>query len=71
MTAKVSGECMKNGLYIVPWYDNLVLAPPLIITKEEIDKSMHILDKALTIADEEVESTGIAASKSAEFSARD
>ena len=71
MTAKVSGECMKNGLYIVPWYDNLVLAPPLIITKEEIDKSMHILDKALTIADEEVESTGIAVSRSAEFSARD
>ena len=68
MTGKVSAECFKNGLYILPWYDNLVIAPPLIITKEEIDKAMYILDKALTIADNEVVSTGVAASKSSEFS---
>jgi len=67
MTGSVSAECFKNGLYVMPWYDNLMIAPPLIITKEEIDKAMHILDKALTIADNEVESTGIAASRSAEF----
>ncbi len=67
MTAKVAGECFKNGLYIMPWYDNLILAPPLIITKEEIDKALDILDKALTIADEEVESTGVEASRSSEY----
>jgi len=67
MTGKVSAECFKNGLSVMAWYDNLVIAPPLIITKEEIDKAMHILDKALTIADNEVVSTGIPASRSSEF----
>ncbi|MBU2454899.1 MAG: aminotransferase class III-fold pyridoxal phosphate-dependent enzyme, partial [Proteobacteria bacterium] len=68
MTGKVSAECFKNGLYVLAWYDNLVIAPPLIITKQEIDKAIHILDNALTIADNEVVSTGIAASRSSEFS---
>lgn len=68
MTGKVSAECFKNGLYVMPWYDNLIIAPPLIITRDEIDTALHILDNALRLADEEVESTGIAVSKSSEFS---
>jgi taurine--2-oxoglutarate transaminase len=68
MTGKVAAECFKNGLYLLAWYDNLVIAPPLTITREEIDKAIHILDKALTIADEQTVSTGIAASRSSEFS---
>jgi taurine--2-oxoglutarate transaminase len=67
MTAKVAGECMKNGLWIMSWYDALMIAPPLIIDQEQIAEGMHILDKALALADEEVESTGIEVSKSSEF----
>lgn len=67
MTGKVSGECLKNGLYILAWYDNLVIAPPLTITKDEIDKAVHILDNALTIADQEVVSTGVEVSRSSEY----
>lgn len=67
MTGKVSGECLKNGLYILAWYDNLVIAPPLTITKDEIDKAVHILDQALTVADQEVVSTGVEVSRSSEY----
>lgn len=67
MTGKVSGECLKNGLYILAWYDNLVIAPPLTITKDEIDKAVYILDQALTVADQEVVSTGVEVSRSSEY----
>lgn len=53
MTGKVAGEAMKNGLYIAPWYDTLVVAPPLIITEEQVDEALGILDKALLVADAE------------------
>ena len=68
MTGKIMGECLANGLYILAWYDKLVIAPPLIITKGEIDTALDILDKALVIADQEVESTGMEVSHTSEFS---
>lgn len=67
MTAKVSGEAMKNGLYVVAWYDTLTIAPPLIITEEEVDEALNILDKALEIADSEAEVTNTSVSMSAEY----
>ena len=67
MTAKIAGAAMQNGLYMLPWYDNLVLAPPLIITAEQVDEAVEILDKALAAGDAEAVSTGVAASRSAEF----
>jgi len=68
MTAKISGEAMANGLFINAWIDTMVIAPPLIITKEQVDEAFDILDKALVIGDNEVESTDIPASRSSEFS---
>jgi len=67
MTGKVALDAMKNGLYIAPWYDNLVVAPPLIITEQEIDQAIDILDKSLAISDQEVESTGVACSRSSDY----
>jgi len=67
MTAKIAGECLKDGLWIMSWYDALMIAPPLIINEDQIDEGIHILDKALSIGDNEVESTGLAVSKSSEF----
>jgi taurine--2-oxoglutarate transaminase len=67
MTAKVSADAMKNGLYVSAWYDTLVIAPPLIITEEQIDEALSMLDKSLEIADKEAESTGVPASRSSEF----
>jgi taurine--2-oxoglutarate transaminase len=67
MTGKIAADAMSNGLYIAPWYDNLVIAPPLIITQEEIDTAIAILDKALAIGDEEAAETDAPVSKSSEF----
>jgi taurine--2-oxoglutarate transaminase len=51
---KVAGEMMKNGVFIQAWVSHFVIAPPLIITKEEIDFGVKALDTALAIADGEV-----------------
>ncbi len=67
MTGKISGDAMKNGLYIFPWYDTLAITPPLIITEEEIDEAIHILDKSLEIADKEAIETDTPASRSCEY----
>jgi taurine--2-oxoglutarate transaminase len=45
---------MKNGVFIQAWVSHFVIAPPLIITKEEIDNGVRALDNALKIADEMV-----------------
>ncbi|MGB9700522.1 MAG: aminotransferase class III-fold pyridoxal phosphate-dependent enzyme [Thermodesulfobacteriota bacterium] len=53
---KVLAEAMKEGVYCLPGSASvLMLAPPLTITKEEIDFAMGVFDKALKIADEETE----------------
>jgi len=49
---KVAAEMMKNGVYIQAWVSHFVIAPPLIVTKEEIDLGVKAFDAALTIADE-------------------
>ena len=50
---RVAGECMKNGVYLMSWLNYLVIAPPLIITKEEIDRGVNAIDSALVLADKE------------------
>jgi taurine--2-oxoglutarate transaminase len=45
---------MKNGTYLMSWLNCLIIAPPLIVTPEEIDKGVDTIDKALAIADKEV-----------------
>ncbi len=52
---KVAAEMMKNGVFVQAWISHLVIAPPLIITGEEIDAAVAILDQALEIADAETE----------------
>ena len=68
MTGQIAANAMQNGLYMAAWYDTLVIAPPLIITEEEIDQAVEILDKSLEIGDKETVSTGVSASRSSEFS---
>ncbi|MBF8297261.1 MAG: Adenosylmethionine-8-amino-7-oxononanoate aminotransferase [Bacteroidetes bacterium] len=52
---RVAAEMMKNGVFVQAWLSHFVIAPPLIITQEEIDLGVKALDDALTIADHEVE----------------
>ncbi len=52
---KVTTEMMKNGVFLQAWVSHFVIAPPLIISKEDIDAGVAALDAALVIADAEVE----------------
>jgi taurine--2-oxoglutarate transaminase len=54
MVDRVANECMNNGAYVSSWINYLIIAPPLIIKKEEIDEGVNALDRSLTIADKEV-----------------
>ena len=67
MTARISGDAMQNGLYLSSWYDTMVITPPLIITEQEIDEAIHILDKSLEIADKEAVETDVAAARSCDY----
>ena len=67
MTVKIAGEAMKNGVYLMGWYDNLILAPPLIITEAQVDEALAVLDKALEVADAQTESSDAPVSHSSEF----
>jgi len=50
----VTTELMKQGVAAVGWISHLVLAPPLIITEEEMDEAVRALDAALLVADAQV-----------------
>jgi adenosylmethionine-8-amino-7-oxononanoate aminotransferase len=67
MAAKIAGVAMANGLWMVSWYDSLMIAPPLIITEQQIDEALEILEKSLDIGDREAEKTGVPVSRSSEF----
>jgi taurine--2-oxoglutarate transaminase len=45
---------MGNGVYVQAWLSHFVVAPPIIINKDEIDSAVAVFDEALTIADKEL-----------------
>ena len=47
-------EMMRHGVYCIGWVSHLVIAPPLIVTREEIDRGVAVLDTALRVADAQV-----------------
>src|SRR5258705_2127791 len=52
---KVSARMMGNGVFLQSWMSHFVFAPPLIVTKEDIDHGVAVFDEALSFADAEVE----------------
>ena len=52
---KVAARAMANGVYVQAWMSHFVIAPPIIISKEEIDRGVSVLDEALSLADAEVD----------------
>jgi len=49
---RIAAEMMKLGVAVQAWISHLVVAPPLIIQKHEIDTGVAALDQALSIADQ-------------------
>ncbi len=54
MVNKVAKYAMEHGVYINTWILHFIIAPPLIIEKDDLDKGFDIIDGALKIADNEV-----------------
>ena len=55
MVEKIAADMMKKGVFIQAWVSHFVIAPPLIVTKEEVDQGVKALDESLALADAEVE----------------
>lgn len=47
MVDKIAAEMMKNGVSMQGWVSHFVIAPPLIITKKEIDHAIKVFDDVL------------------------
>lgn len=51
---KMASEAMKKGVYIYANINTIVITPPLIITEEQIDEGVNVLDEVLKISDAEM-----------------
>src|SRR5271166_4213635 len=51
---QVAADMLKRGVSLQAWISHFVVAPPLIVEKEEIDFGVEVLDQALAIADKAI-----------------
>ena len=49
---KVAAKIKELGMYTFVRWNYIFIAPPLIITKEQVDEGLEIISEAITIADE-------------------
>jgi taurine--2-oxoglutarate transaminase len=49
---RIVKACLERGLYPFVHWNVLAIAPPLNITRDELDEGLAIVDEALAIADE-------------------
>jgi len=49
---RLARTAMDAGLYLFVHWNVIMVAPPLTVTREELDEGLGILDEALAIADE-------------------
>ncbi len=52
---KICGEMMKKGVYLANVINTFIVAPPLIVTEDEINDAMDVFDESLQIADKETQ----------------
>jgi taurine--2-oxoglutarate transaminase len=48
---QIAAKMMADGVAQQAWVSHFVIAPPLIVTKEELDFGIDALDRHLAIAD--------------------
>ena len=49
---KIGADLMKNGVFVQSWLSHFIVAPPLIVSREEIDEGIRAFDGSLKIADD-------------------
>ena len=54
VTNKIAAKIKELGMYTFVKWNYIFIAPPLCVTKEQIDEGLAIISEALKIADEEV-----------------
>ncbi len=55
MTDRIAKDMLNKGFMMMNWISHFVLAPPLVIEEEDIDRFVDAFDESLKIADSEVE----------------
>jgi taurine--2-oxoglutarate transaminase len=53
LLGKMASEAMNRGVYVMTMLNTMIVAPPLIVTEEEIEEGVRVLDEVLKIADAE------------------
>jgi taurine--2-oxoglutarate transaminase len=51
---KVAAKIKELGMYTFVRWSYIFIAPPLIVTKEQIDEGLAIISKAISIADQQL-----------------
>lgn len=54
----VQHAMMDAGVYAMAWLSHLIIAPPLIVTRDELDRGLAVLDRALDVADRQTREGG-------------
>jgi taurine---2-oxoglutarate transaminase len=49
--AKLAKAAMERGLYLMTHWNVIIVAPPLTITREELDEGLGVLDEVLELVD--------------------
>ena len=49
--ARLAKAAMERGLYLMTHWNVIVVAPPLTITREELDEGLGVLDEVLALVD--------------------
>jgi taurine---2-oxoglutarate transaminase len=48
---KLMKAALDKGLYLMTHWNVVIIAPPLTITREELDEGLGVLDEVLALAD--------------------
>ena len=44
----VAGRCRDNGVLVRNIYDTFIISPPLVLTRQQVDRMVEVMDEALT-----------------------
>ncbi len=55
IVADIGEYAAENGVALYTSYNTILAAPPLVITRDEIDRAVSVLDRALDLADQAME----------------
>ncbi len=51
--SRMAGEALGRGVYVMTVLNTMIVAPPLVVTEEEMDEGVGVIDEVLKIADAE------------------